>query len=110
MTVFIVPPRNVGLKGRNQFVGTCEDVVALLAFVVPMFAFACFVVVPEDALGLSLPGARSMAASIAAWLVGNFLEEPVDFIFLGLSKADDVKVVGSRLRCAVQHLRPCREG
>ena len=34
-----------------------------------------------------------MVASISAWLVGNFLEEPVDFIFLGLSKADDVEVV-----------------
>jgi hypothetical protein len=34
-----------------------------------------------------------MAASISARLVGNFLEEPVDFIFLRLSKADDVKVV-----------------
>jgi hypothetical protein len=34
-----------------------------------------------------------MAASTSAWLVGNLFEEPVDFIFLGLSKADDVKVV-----------------
>jgi hypothetical protein len=47
--------------------------------------------------GLFLPGARAIAASTSAWLVGNFLEEPVDFIFLGLSKADDVKVVTTAL-------------
>jgi hypothetical protein len=43
--------------------------------------------------GLFLPGARAIAASTSAWLTGNFLEELFDFIFLGLSKADDVEVV-----------------
>ena len=43
--------------------------------------------------GLSLPGARAKAAATSTWLAGNFFEEPVDFIFLCLSKADDLKVV-----------------
>src|SRR5207249_3261381 len=50
VTVFTVPPRNVGLEGRNQFVRVCEGVVAFLASVVPMVALARVVVVPKNAL------------------------------------------------------------
>ncbi len=52
VTVFTVPPRNVGTKGRNQLVWICEGEVALLAFVVPVIAFARFVVVAQDALAM----------------------------------------------------------
>jgi hypothetical protein len=52
VTVFIVPPRNVALKIDDQLLGRGEDEVAFLAAEVPMIAFACFVVEPQNALAL----------------------------------------------------------
>ena len=45
-----------------------------------------------------------MAASTSARLVGNFLEEPVGFMFLGLSKADHVEIVFALGVGQVHHL------
>ncbi|MBC7839382.1 MAG: hypothetical protein H7Y39_12165 [Nitrospiraceae bacterium] len=48
MTVFIVPPRNIALKVGDQLLGRGEGVVAFLATEVPMIAFACLVVEPQN--------------------------------------------------------------
>ena len=47
-----------------------------------------------------------MAAATSAWLAGNFFKEPVDFIFLCLSKADDLKVVFALRVGHAHHLAP----
>ena len=54
--------------------------------------------------GLSLPGARASAAPTSAGLAGNFLKEPVDFMFLRLTKADNVEVVFAPGVGQVHHL------
>ena len=52
MTVFVVPPRNVALKVGDQLLRRGESVVAFLAAEVPMIAFACLIVEPQNALAV----------------------------------------------------------
>ena len=52
VTVFIVPPRNIALKIGDQLLGRGEGAVAFLTTEVPMIAFACLVVEPQNALAL----------------------------------------------------------
>jgi hypothetical protein len=50
VTVFIVPPRNVALKIGDQLIGRGEGLAAFLAAEVPMIAFPCLIVEPQNAL------------------------------------------------------------
>jgi hypothetical protein len=52
VTVFIVPPRNIALKVGDQLLRRGEGVVAFLATKVPMIAFACLVVEPQDTFAI----------------------------------------------------------
>jgi hypothetical protein len=52
VTVFIVPPRYVTLKVGDQLLGCGEGVVAFLAAEVPMIAFACLIVEPQDTFAI----------------------------------------------------------
>ena len=52
VTVFIIPPRYVALKVGDQLLGRGEGVTAFLAAEVPMIAFTCFVVEPQNALAV----------------------------------------------------------
>ena len=56
VTVFTMPPRNVGLESLNQAVRVSEGVATFFAAVVPMIAFARFVIVPEHALTVDYVG------------------------------------------------------
>ncbi|HJS65986.1 MAG TPA: hypothetical protein VJ760_01470 [Nitrospiraceae bacterium] len=50
VTVFIVPPRYVALKIGDQLLGRGEGIVTFLTAKVPMIAFACLIVEPQNAL------------------------------------------------------------
>jgi hypothetical protein len=52
VTVFIVPPRNVALKVGDQLLGRGEGIVPFLAAEMPMIAFACLIVEPQNALAI----------------------------------------------------------
>jgi len=52
VTIFIVPPRYVALKIGDQLLRRGEGVVAFLAAEVPIIAFACLVVEPQNALAI----------------------------------------------------------
>jgi hypothetical protein len=67
VTVFTIPPRNIGLEGRDEFVRICEGKVAFLASVVPMITLARFVVVPKDALTANNVGKPVFESMIRAW-------------------------------------------
>jgi hypothetical protein len=50
VTVFIVPPHNITLKVGDQLLGRRESVGTFLAAEMPMIAFACLIVEPQNAL------------------------------------------------------------